>query len=345
MPTKAEVEAYLKENNVEETIQAVLGAVIKEGMHPNPIKLIGEKLLAASGAAVATKKPAPTGADMEKAKLLYVTLKMDYTSNPDVPNVDALKSALSDGGLTKVWAGVAGLRHKYFVYDKEEEVCSGVYVFYTEKALTDYMDSDLFKAQSTYPHVSKVTAASPLTHTPPLTPCLTHTPPRLEGYGGGQGRDARHRAGHREDGLGAHAPHARRRERRQAAHRRPHHGLHDRRGGCPPPPTRTTHALPPFPTLLLTLPRTTHAHPHSSPTLLLTLLRRAADEEGGALRLHGGAAKRHGIPGAVRYAGGAARQVLRLRRRPRPLLRLLHLCRPGVARQVRGARPPTPPPL
>ena len=192
--------------------------------------------------------PAPTGADMEKAKLLYVTLKMDYTSNPDVPNVDALKSALSDGGLTKVWAGVAGLRHKYFVYDKEEEVCSGVYVFYTEKALTDYMESDLFKAQSTYPHVSKVTAASPLTHTPPLTPCLTHTPPRLEGYGGGQGRDARHRAGHREDGLGAHAPHARRRERRQAAHRRPHHGLHDRRGGChPPPPARPTpfHPSPP----------------------------------------------------------------------------------------------------
>lgn len=102
--------------------------------------------------------PAPTAADMEKAKLLYVKLSIDWTTNPDLPDLNALKYVLGDheGGATKAWSSVPGLRHKYFLWDEEASVCSGVYVFFTEKALQDYMNSDLFKAQGEYPHVSKV---------------------------------------------------------------------------------------------------------------------------------------------------------------------------------------------
>jgi len=118
---------------------------------------------------------AVAAADMEKAKLLYVKLRMGVekkvnapkapkkgdapkkkkavtktsdgskdTTDPDVPNVDTFKHALSEGGLAKAWAGVPGLRHKYFIYDSEAEVFSGVYVFYTEAALNDYLASERF---------------------------------------------------------------------------------------------------------------------------------------------------------------------------------------------------------
>ena len=95
---------------------------------------------------------------MTAAKMLYVTLKMDYTKNPDMKSVDSLKYVLGDMGATAAWAALDGLRHKYFVYDSETDTCSGVYVFYNQKALDEYMGSELFKAQGEYPHVSKVEA-------------------------------------------------------------------------------------------------------------------------------------------------------------------------------------------
>jgi len=100
----------------------------------------------------------PSREDMENAKLLYVQLKMDYTKNPDMKSVDSLKYVLGEGGATEAWASLEGLRHKYFVYNHETETCSGVYVFYDQASLDKYMESELFNAQSQYPHVSKVTA-------------------------------------------------------------------------------------------------------------------------------------------------------------------------------------------
>jgi len=111
-----------------------------------------------SGSSPKTTMAAPTAADMAAAKMLHVTLKMDYTKNPDVKSVDSLKFVLGEGGATAAWAALGGLRHKYFVYDSETDTCSGVYVFYNQKALDEYMDSELFKAQGQYPHVSKVEA-------------------------------------------------------------------------------------------------------------------------------------------------------------------------------------------
>merc|ERR1711884_87514 len=42
----------------------------------------------------------PGRQDMVDAKLLYVKLKMDYTKNPDMKNVDSLKWVLGDGNAT-----------------------------------------------------------------------------------------------------------------------------------------------------------------------------------------------------------------------------------------------------
>ena len=84
--------------------------------------------------------------DMAAAKLLYVQLKLDYSKNPDVKNLDDLRVLLGEGGATSYWAGMEGLRHKYFIYDHRTETCSGVYVFYTQAALDKYMASDLFKS-------------------------------------------------------------------------------------------------------------------------------------------------------------------------------------------------------
>jgi len=118
---------------------------------------------------------APSGKDMERAKILYVTLKMDYTANPDVKSVDSLKWVLGEGGATQAWADLEGLRHKYFIYDHEKEVCSGVYVFYDQASLDKYMASDLFKQQSQYPHVSEV-IASVKDVMPGTQACIEKTP-------------------------------------------------------------------------------------------------------------------------------------------------------------------------
>jgi len=103
-------------------------------------------------------KPAPGPDDMKSAKLLYVKLKFNWTENPDVKSLDDLKGMLGDGGVTGEWAKVPGLRHKYFIWHEETMTCSGVYVFYDEASLNKYMESDLFKAQGTYPHVTSVVA-------------------------------------------------------------------------------------------------------------------------------------------------------------------------------------------
>jgi len=103
------------------------------------------------------KAPPPSATSMLDAKLLYVKLKMDYSKNPQLKSVEDLKFVLGEGGATTPWATLPGLRHKYFIYNEKEKICSGVYVFFDQAALDNYMASELFKAQGEYPHVSKVT--------------------------------------------------------------------------------------------------------------------------------------------------------------------------------------------
>lgn len=106
-----------------------------------------------------TSLKSPTEADMKDAAFLYVQLQMDYTTNnPDVKDRATLEAVLGDMGATSGWAGIPGMRHKYFIYHSETDVCSGCYVFYTKHARETYMKSELFASHEKLPHVSKVTA-------------------------------------------------------------------------------------------------------------------------------------------------------------------------------------------
>ena len=49
--------------------------------------------------------PDPTAEDMAAAKLLYVQLKLDYTKNPDVKNLDDFKMLLGEKRNTSCWSG------------------------------------------------------------------------------------------------------------------------------------------------------------------------------------------------------------------------------------------------
>ncbi|KAK3265140.1 hypothetical protein CYMTET_26158 [Cymbomonas tetramitiformis] len=113
----------------------------------------------AAQAAGALSNPGKPGSrDMRDAKMLYVTLKMDWTADPEVSGPEALKHMLGEGEGTAAWGDVDGLRHKYFLYQPETETVSGVYVFFSQEKLDAYMSSKLFTMQGEPRHVSKVTA-------------------------------------------------------------------------------------------------------------------------------------------------------------------------------------------
>ena len=48
MPSKAEIEKYLAENKVQEAIQTAISECVAAGMPPNPLKIIGDKLIASN---------------------------------------------------------------------------------------------------------------------------------------------------------------------------------------------------------------------------------------------------------------------------------------------------------
>jgi len=100
---------------------------------------------------------APTSADMVSAKLLYVKMKMNYSSNPQITSIGDLRTYLGDGNGTEPWAAVPGLRHKYFTYSSNTQTTCGVYVFFSQAQLDSYMDSGLFKSAPTWPHVAELT--------------------------------------------------------------------------------------------------------------------------------------------------------------------------------------------
>ena len=100
----------------------------------------------------------PTAKDSVNAWVLYVKLKCDWKGNPDVPNLNALRAMLDQGGVTGMWAEVPGLRSKYFTYCKETDTVTGVYLFFTKHAMEAYKSSGLFKAHATFKHFSSVEA-------------------------------------------------------------------------------------------------------------------------------------------------------------------------------------------
>jgi len=114
----------------------------------------------------------PTRDDVSKAYVLVAHLHIDFTTNPDVPNKEALFASLAGipdvelapglgkgMGFTGMWSAVPGLRSKAFTWTDEGNICSGFYVFFDKKSLDTYMDSELGKGQAAYPHVKKFEAS------------------------------------------------------------------------------------------------------------------------------------------------------------------------------------------
>ena len=94
----------------------------------------------------------------ESPALLHVKLKCDWTGNPVIPNIGALRELLDTGGATGQWAKVPGLRTKYFTYCEATDTVTGVYLFLTKTALDAYKESDLFNAHLSFKHFSSVDA-------------------------------------------------------------------------------------------------------------------------------------------------------------------------------------------
>merc|ERR1711865_45799 len=114
-----------------------------------------------SSAAADSQQPmSPGPGDMAEAKVLYVKLKAKWDSGVEQcpTKIEDLRYGLGDGGLTKPWNGMTGLRHKYFGFDQNEEIVCGVYAFYSQAALDTYMASDLFASHKQMPHFSSVEA-------------------------------------------------------------------------------------------------------------------------------------------------------------------------------------------
>merc|ERR1719174_2398334 len=98
--------------------------------------------------------------DMADAKVLFVKLKAKWDNGVEgcPTKIDDLRYGLGDGGLTKPWVGLKGLRHKYFGFDSKDEIVVGVYAFYNQAALDEYMAGELFASHKQMPHFSSVDA-------------------------------------------------------------------------------------------------------------------------------------------------------------------------------------------
>ena len=96
----------------------------RDGAQPAQPTIKGEAVEGDAAGAVG-----PGAQDMTDAKLLYVKLKCKWDSGAEgaPTKIDDLRAGLGDGGLTKPWSGMDGLRHKYFVYNEETDTVSGVY--------------------------------------------------------------------------------------------------------------------------------------------------------------------------------------------------------------------------
>eukprot|EP01134_Creolimax_fragrantissima_P008481 CFRG8481T1 len=96
----------------------------------------------------------PTSPDIGNARILEVRYKLDYDTNSEGSPKSAteFRSILANGG-TAPWAAVYGLRSKYFALTRDGTYGSSFYTFLTQKDLDDYLVSDLFKTESSLPHI------------------------------------------------------------------------------------------------------------------------------------------------------------------------------------------------
>lgn len=133
---------------VDDIVDDVLNST-QESLHPDTARQVAR----------------PGAEDMKAACLLYVKLKCKWDSGAEgsPTSIEQMREALvydkvKKEGLASSWSGLDGLRHKYFLYNKETDTISGVYVFFSADARKAYTDTDLFKSHAMIPHFSSVEA-------------------------------------------------------------------------------------------------------------------------------------------------------------------------------------------
>lgn len=92
-------------------------------------------------------------ADMNDAWLLYVKFRFDFTTNPDIPNADAMRKMMAGGG-TAYWKDIPGLRTKDFTFMPDNNNAGyGFYIFTNRADLDTYMKSETFGMMNVIPHI------------------------------------------------------------------------------------------------------------------------------------------------------------------------------------------------
>lgn len=82
--------------------------------------------------------------DLKDAWMLYVKFRFDFTTNPDVPNEEAMKKMMANGG-TAYWVDIPGLRTKDFTFQPDNNNAGyGFYIFTNRKQLDEYMKGPVF---------------------------------------------------------------------------------------------------------------------------------------------------------------------------------------------------------
>jgi hypothetical protein len=75
---------------------------------------------------------------------------------PEVCPLDAFRGMLA-GGATAPWAGLPGLRNKYFTLYGEENMGAGFYTWTSKAALDEYLKSELWAGMAQQPHLDNLT--------------------------------------------------------------------------------------------------------------------------------------------------------------------------------------------
>jgi len=101
----------------------------------------------------------PTREDVEEAVIFYARFAVDFNSGvegmPTTPE-EFRASLVEPMSATVPWSHVPGLLSKYFTFQANTNIGTGVYIFKSAEDLDQYLKSDLLAAFKTYPHITKL---------------------------------------------------------------------------------------------------------------------------------------------------------------------------------------------
>jgi len=86
--------------------------------------------------------------DLKNAWMLMPQFRFDFTTNPDVPDAEAMKKMMGNGG-TAYWKDIKGLRTKYFTFRPDDNNKGyGFYIFTNRADLDEYLKGPVWGMMS-----------------------------------------------------------------------------------------------------------------------------------------------------------------------------------------------------